>query len=144
MLQERHRNLQELLVVDFQAEHETAEHVSWKNRKLGSQIPYAEKCARNIWYGYEEDFLDFPEPAFHDKYRKLKGHEAYAHLLCFMLGVVNPIGYDAPAVHRFFEAWSKINNRSPVHSKKYSGLIHSLAEDYRFMRTNCLCRTKVR
>jgi hypothetical protein len=126
--------LQELMVVDFYGDYEVPEHDLWRNRKLGSQVIPAEACARNIWVGFKKDFEDMPQPLPHDEYAVYQGEQAYAHTLSFMLGFLNPNGYDAPSAERFYKGWYKINNRNPKKARQFSDIVSALTVDYELIR----------
>jgi hypothetical protein len=107
---------------------------TWTNKNLGSRVFNAENCERHIWFGTEDDFKDFPDLTRFEGLHVREGAEAYSFLLRFMSGLVNPNGYDAPAGHRFFLAWEKINKRSPKNAEAYRDLIRHLTTDYQFIQ----------
>lgn len=131
-------NVRDLFLVDFYCETTGVPQDlrRWTNSKLGSYVFNAENCARHIWFGEKEDFQDCPDLTGYDRYRLRTGGEAYAFLLKFMLGLVNPDGLDAPAGQRFFIAWSKISGRNPQQARRMSDLILKLTEDYGFIKSN--------
>lgn len=129
-------NLGQLEIVDFYKEFETPELAEWKNKKLGSRVICAENCARYIFMGSQEEMSDFPDPIAHDEYKRITGKEAYAHILKFMLGFLNPNGYDPASSDRFYIGWQKINNRNPRISSVYGEVVQNLSADLMLLRRN--------
>ncbi len=124
----------DLVVVDFPSKNEVHEHIGWKDKRLWGDVLVAEKCARNIWGGPSAAFEDFPLPQGEEgTYQRLEGKEAYAHLLRFMLGFVNPTGYDGGAIkhfHKYFAISSTTHRQKFAHLQP---LAMNLLVDYSIM-----------
>lgn len=142
MLKNKTVTMDNLAVVDFYEDHSTPEIRKWKSRRLGNHIVAAESCSRQILYGHGAYFDDFPETDPVGKAKILRGPEAYAFLLQYMLGLVNPDGLDAPAERRFFINWGNMNRRHSASAEHLAGIVQCLTSDSLKIKTNIMTGIK--
>lgn len=123
----------DLVVIDFHTKHLTPEIQEWKER---TSVPFAASCARQIWYGTEEDFEDFPYPPNREAVKILKGAEAYSALLRVQSGFESSRLGETHVKSQFDEGWRCFNDEDPDKAEGYQRLIGMMREDVNFIRND--------
>jgi hypothetical protein len=96
---------------------------SWIHDK---NVPYAEGCARQIIYGFKEDFETFPEK---DGVTMYHGGEAYARLMDLVCGLTSQRTCETHVRNQFFDRWKKFAEKDPCVAKEYQTLISQIKKD---------------
>lgn len=126
--------ISDLVLVDFHSKHLTPEIQEWKQK---ASVPFAESCARQIWYGRKEDFQDFPYPENPGgKIKTLHGAQAYSALLRLISGFESNRVGETHVKSQFFEGWRCFNDEFPEVAEGYQRLIGYLNEDVNFIRND--------
>lgn len=123
----------DLMVIDFHSKHLTPEIQAWKEQ---AAVPFAASCARQIWYGTEDDFRDFPYPENRDAVKTLKGAEGYSALLRVLSGFESNRLGETHVKSQFDEGWRCFNDEHPDKAEGYQRLIGMLREDVNFIRND--------
>ncbi len=126
---------QNLVVININANYLTPEIKTWKE---GRRILCAENCARQVFYGLEEDFEDFPY-ASGSIAERIDGAEAYVFLLKLLIGFKSPRFGETHIVNQFFERWKKTSrNRPPDILARYQKFIGHIRTDVNYVRNNLM------
>lgn len=123
----------DLMVIDFNSKHLTPEIQAWKEQ---AAVPFAASCARQIWYGTEEDFADFPYPENREAIRTLRGAEGYSALLRVQSGFESSRLGETHVKSQFDEGWRCFNDEYPDKAEGYQRLIGMMREDVNFVRND--------
>ncbi|MGQ0526588.1 MAG: hypothetical protein ACT4OY_00925 [Alphaproteobacteria bacterium] len=116
-----------LTVVEYEAGKVTQQMQSWIHNK---KIPYAEGCARQIIYGFTEDFETFPAEC---GVAVLRDDKAYAHLLDLVCGLKSKRTCETHVRNQFFDRWNKFVEKDPINARQYQTLISQIKKDSNFV-----------
>ncbi len=130
--------ISDLIVIDFQADDLPARISEWKRSTIA---PYAQNCRRNLYYGFSEDFKNFPYDELDRSYSDLGGIDAYAHIMKFASGFERG-RYNSHNRSQFFEAWAQSIKKHPETAEKYGTLLHYINSDTRFMHQHITSKYK--
>ncbi len=89
---------------------------------------YTMSCARQIWYGAMEDFVDFPDVSNDKHARRLEGQEAYAFLTAFATGFEEG-KCDTHNRKQFLDAWTEVQRTMPEKAVRAEKLMKALNYD---------------
>lgn len=129
-------NISNLVVAQFLAKDMTSTVPNWR---LRSDIPYAESCARQIWYGHEDSFKFFPlKEIRHNGCTLYFGADAYKHLLELKLGMLSEKYAETNIAGQFYKGWEELHNKNPEEGKRYDKLIQNLTADFRLIKSRVL------
>tara|TARA_R110002095_G_scaffold91656_1_gene80044 strand:- start:11642 stop:12778 length:1137 start_codon:yes stop_codon:yes gene_type:complete len=132
--------IKDLVVIDFQSDDLPQQISKWKRDTLA---PFAQNCRRNLYYGFEEDFDEFPHDKLDRDYTSLGGSHAYAHIMQFASGFERG-QYNSHNRHQFFDAWAtSIKNYSET-GEKYGKLLSFINSDTNFMHQHITSKYKAR
>ncbi len=122
-------SIEDLTVVTFPSGLKTAQIDQWRLRK---HVPFAEACARQIWYGDNNSFSDFPSaPNKADAYTWRRGREAYAFLVTLAMGLESKKVGEVNIKGQFYVGWSAINQEHAETAKRYEKLVQNIGADTR-------------
>ena len=124
-------SVSDLVVMDFRSTELTKDIEKWKFK---SKVPFAESCARQIWYGHKDDFESFPYDPENESFARLEGAEAYAYLLKFTLGFNSRKVGETDIRGQFFNGWSQMNKKYPEEAKRYDQLVQHITADTRLIK----------
>ena len=119
----------QLMVIDYQSDDLAPVISEWKRNTLA---PFAQNCQRNLYYGFAEDFADFPYEHLHRSNTQLAGQDAYVHILKFASGFERG-AYQSHNRHQFFEAWATSVKNNWETGEKYGRLLSLIESDTNFM-----------
>ncbi|MCC6597945.1 MAG: hypothetical protein IT559_04070 [Alphaproteobacteria bacterium] len=106
-----------LVVVDFRTEQLTDAIVAWRDQK---HIPYAESCARQVWYGDSCDFESFPvKGAAPGDFSFHEGTKGYAFLMKLNLGLLSKKQGEVNIKGQFYSGWEKTQRELPLSRQGY-------------------------
>ena len=126
--------VKDLTVVEFRSGQLAPQLSFWRRN---SQVPFAESCSRQIWYGPAEDFKSFPANLVTDKNLAMySGAQAYAHLLKLNLGYLSGKIGESNIKGQFFNGWEKINSECPAKAALCAPLVQGITADVRFIQMN--------
>ncbi len=129
------RMIQNLMVLDYHPSEIHQDLRSWRER---ADVAAGQNCTRRLFYGFEDEFSDFPYHVLTQAPSKLQGVDAYAHLVQFCLGFENG-HYHTHNKRQFFEYWALSAVKGSV-GEKYSGLVAFLQTDSSFLHTHITSR----
>lgn len=119
----------DLVLVDFRSRHLTPAIRLWKEQNA---VPFAESCSRQIWYGIETDFKDFPNDS--PNIALLKGADAYKLLLSLISGFESKRLGETHIRHQFFNGWHAFEQSHPDTADSYRSLIKQLKTDTTYIQ----------
>lgn len=126
---------QNLAVVDVKSNHLTPEMQSWRD---GKSVLCAESCARQVFYGFEEDMEGFPDPTQRVARRKF-GAEAYSFLLELSCGFKSQRFGETHIRRQVFDRWKKLSQGASVSWKKqYESFVGGLRKDAAWIGNNIM------
>ena len=118
-----------LVVVNFWSKHLDERLRAWNEK---STVGYAETCNRQVWFGLEKDFRDFPMPEGHAIKRR-NGRDAYEFLLQLACGLdSNRIGEDR-VKGEIFRNWDRYLDAQGKEKKKLAQIMDAIKADSRFV-----------
>ena len=117
-----------LVLVAFRSRHLTPEVGTWKEQ---SAVPSAESCSRQVWYGTEKDFTDFPTTP---NVTFLRGAEAYKLLLSLISGFESKKTAETHIRHQFFKNWRTFEKNHNEIADNYRSLIKQLRADTNYIQ----------
>lgn len=127
-------NINDLCVVNFRSKCLTPEIRDWWEK---NSIPYAESCARQVWWGSQEDFKDFPDNSqFHIE--KMIGTDGYNFLVKLVLGLDSKIVGEDVIKGQFREGFAQFNELNPEKGKSYEPLVQAIQADSRLVKNQVL------
>ncbi len=126
-------DISSLFVVDYNSLFETDEMRAWRER---TSVPFAASCSRQIWYGHEEDFQDFPYPENNAHLKTMKSTEAYEALLRVVSGFESQRLGETHIRSQFHNGWRCIVEKNPKEATRYERLVGQINEDVSFVRNN--------
>lgn len=135
----------ELVVLDFRTEHLTDAISGWRNR---THVPYAESCARQVWYGDSSTFSSFPiKNQKQQDYAFYEGVKGYEFLMKLNLGLLSKKQAEVNIKGQFYQGWEKAQKEQPLSRQGYydrfvewvkadTRLVHnSILKDFKRLRT---------
>ena len=125
--------IDELVVIDFHTTDLTPEIQDWKEK---AAVPFAASCARQIWYGTQDDFEDFPFPEDYEKVDFLQGPDAYADLLRVVSGFESKRVGETHIRSQFYDGWRCFNEEYPEIARDYQTMIGMIKQDVNFIRNH--------
>lgn len=128
----------DLVMVDFRTANLTPDVESWKNTHA---VPYAESCARQIWYGTQQDFADFP---FSPAIKKLEGADAYNLMLRIASGYESKRICETHVRHQLYDGFRVFQAEHPDKAKDYQALMKMLKTDLKFVTDKITSQYKTR
>lgn len=134
--------ISDLVVADFRSANMGKRVENWR---LNNHVPYAESCARQIWYGSRDVFAGFPVDDIADHNVTLHhGAAAYTHLMRLNLGLLSRNFGETNITGQFYAGWQRIHNQMPEKAKPYDQIVQHLTADSRLIRGRILSgwRTK--
>lgn len=126
-------SIDDLAVLQFQSKERPKPVFDWRKQ---NNIPYAESCFRQIWYGPNERFRTFPMKAvkeFSPLY--LTGGEAYAHMMRLSLGLLSEKEAETNIAGQFFQGWEKLQESAPREATQYNQLMQHFRADTKLIRS---------
>lgn len=127
--------IENLVVVEFRSDAFDDSLFQWRNK---SHVPFAESCARQIWYGTEKDFKNFPITKKKHLINTYNGREGYNQLLNLVLGLKSQKIGETNIKGQFFNGWSRLNNEHPHLAKKYDSFVQHITADTRLIRRHIM------
>lgn len=129
--------IHDLAVVDFYNQYARSDAAQeWRAR---SKVPFAESCARQIWYGHKDSFLDFPiDSIAPDKLTRSEGADAYRTLLRLNLGLLSQKKGETNITGQFQAGWKVLRDADPDAAAPYGKLIQHITGDSRLIRHHVL------
>lgn len=129
-------SIPDLVVADFRSANMGRRVESWR---VNNHVPYAESCARQIWYGARDVFASFPMDDIAGHNVTLHhGAAAYMHLLRLNLGLLSRNFGETNIAGQFYAGWQKMHNELPEKAKPYDVLVQHLTADSRLIRGRIL------
>lgn len=128
--QPRQVKVDDLVVLDFKSEHLTDDIRRWKEEK---QLLFSMSCARQVWYGHEEDLADFPGDIDGKKFKLRRGQQAYAFLLSFAAGFEDS-DYSTHNRAQFFECWQMMQRLQPEKAAQYTQMMRDIELDSKLVQ----------
>lgn len=128
--------MDDLVVVDFRTENMDDSVKQWR---VSRHIPYAESCARQIWFAKAQDFEGFPLERI--KGRAVTYHhgtDAYKFLIELNLGLHSQQFGETNITGQIFQSWGDMRRDTPHLAEQYDTLIQHLTADARFIRGNIM------
>lgn len=127
----------ELVVLDFRTEYLTDAISGWRNR---THVPYAESCARQVWYGDARTFSSFPiknpEQRAYAFYEGVKGYE---FLMKLNLGLLSKKQGEVNIKGQFYEGFRRTKGELPLErGEYYDRFMEWMAADTRLVYNNIL------
>lgn len=124
-----------LVVIDIKADHLTPEIQAWKQDR---EVLCAESCARQVFYGLEEDFAGFSDPVGRAAKRR-EGKDAYVFLLKLISGFKSPRFGETHIVSQFFDRWKKVS-RDPFFHRRgiYEPFVGQIRKDANYTRNRLM------
>ncbi len=130
----------DLVVIDYKSDDLPQQISEWKRNTIA---PYGQNCRRNLYYGFSEDFEDFPYDKLDRDYTDVGGAHAYAHLLQFASGFERG-KYNGHNRFQFFEAWAQSTKNHAETGEKYGRLLSLVSNDTKFMAQHITSKYKAR
>lgn len=131
-MSDKHLTINALAVADFRTEHMDDSVGLWRVR---NHIPFAESCARQIWFGSAETFKTFPIDSVEGHAVSLHfGAKAYQHLLRLNLGLLSRRHGETNIAGQFYNGWQQMHQDHPDKAKFYDQLVQQLTCDSRLIR----------
>ena len=120
-----------LAVVEYRSKVITSPVHNWIEQH---KIPYAESCARQILYGHDTDFVEFPLANALDEQGNsvatvMHGADGYSCLLDLVCGLKSAKFAETHIRHQFFDRWKKYAERDPWNANRYKTFIAQLKAD---------------
>lgn len=127
----------DLVLVDFRSKFLTKDIENWR---ADSVVPAGESCARQVWYGTQQDFENFPsdQPNVNFKY----GADAYELLLSLTSGFESKKICETHIRFQFFNGWRAFREKHPDIAPKYQSLIKQIKTDTSFINENIVSGMK--
>lgn len=129
-------NIRDLCVVDFRSKLLTDDIKTWWQ---DAGIPYAESCARQVWWGTRQDFEGFPNNQTFEIPKKT-GEDAYGFLVKLVLGLDSKVMGETVIKGQFREGFKKFQEDYPEKSKKYEPLVQAVQADSRLVMGQALSK----
>ncbi len=130
-----------LFVVDYNSMFETDEMRNWREN---TAVPFAASCSRQIWYGHEKNFKDFPYPENRAHIKTVRGVEGYAALLRVVSGFESQRLGETHIRSQFYDGWRCIVEKNPIEAINYEKIVGQINEDVSFVRNNIASQFKTR
>lgn len=126
----------DLVVADFRTEHTTPAVLQWR---VSNHVPFAESCARQVWFGRKETFETFPHHLITGSaYTLHHGANAYRYLLALNLGLLSRKKGETNVSGQFYKGWENLHNETPELARQYDTLIQHVTADSRLIRAHIL------
>lgn len=124
--------IEDLVVADFRTADMAQSVRQWR---LTNHIPYAESCARQIWFGSKQAFKTFPVDQVHGhSVTTHSGANAYQHLMRLNLGLLSNQFGETNIAGQFYSGWAEIHKQYPEKAQPYDTLVQHLTSDTRLIR----------
>ncbi len=124
--------IHDLVVADFRTENMQDQVRQWR---ISNHVPYAESCARQIWFGSTQAFETFPSDKIHGhSYTLHHGANAYQHLMRLNLGLLSRQFGETNIAGQFYNGWAEMHKTYPEKAKPYDTLVQQLTNDTRLIR----------
>lgn len=122
----------DLVVVDFRMEQITGALSGWRDRL---HVPYAESCARQVWYGDARAFDSFPvKDAVRNGFSFHRGAAGYEFLMKLNLGLLSKKQGEGNVKGQFYLGWEKYKReQSSSLQGYYERLVQSITADTRLV-----------
>lgn len=134
--------IDQLAVADFRSDNMRGDVRFWRER---NRLPYAESCARQIWYGHADAFDAFPRDQIAGGSLSLDyGAEGYRKLLRLNLGLLSHKVGETNITGQLRKAWEQLRDTDPEASKPYETLVQHLTSDTRLIRHKILSDWKMK
>lgn len=131
----------DLCAVDFRSKLLTPEIKNWCEQ---TGIPYAESCARQVWWGSKTDFDNMPDSGTFSIPR-MEGVEAYSFLVKLVLGLDSKIVGETVIKGQFRQGFEKFSEDWPDKAKIYDSIAQAIQADSRLVKGLALdCMTTTR
>jgi len=128
--------IKDLVAVNFRSENMPKSVAQWR---ISNHIPFAESCARQIWYGHKNDFATFPVDDIKNSACTLyHGTDAYQFLLQLNSGLLSAKVGEPNISGQFYEGWQRLQAEFPDLASSYDTLIQRLTADERLIRGRIL------
>ncbi len=126
----------DLVVIDFKSSVITPEIKAWMET---APVPFAESCSRQVWYGDESSFADFPCKD-QQKVSVLTGAQAYASLLKVMSGLASARVGETHVRGQFADGWRTLVSNHPEESQRFQKIYGKLRNDVTFCKDHIFSR----
>lgn len=126
--------ISDLCVVQFRSKCLTPEIRAWWEK---TSIPYAESCARQVWWGSQKDFEDFPDDSQFN-IPKLKTSEGYQFLIRLVLGLDSKIVGEDVIKGQFREGFAQFCEANPEKGRQYESVVQKIQADSRLVKSEVL------
>ncbi len=133
--------IDELVVADFRTQNMKDSVHQWR---VTNHVPFAESCARQIWFGAKSVFDSFPtDDIAHHAVTFHHGPEAYRFLLRLNLGLLSHRRGETNIAGQFYAGWAQLHRDLPEKAKPYDRLIQHLTNDTRVVRSRVMSGWKM-
>ena len=131
-MSDKHLTIHALAVADFRSKNMKDSVPLWRIRH---HIPFAESCARQIWFGSAETFKTFPIEAVEGNAVSLHyGAKAYQHLLRLNLGLLSHRQGETNIAGQFYVGYQQMHQDHPEKARFYDQLVSQMTSDTRLIR----------
>lgn len=112
----------------------------WRRDK---NIPKAESCARQVWYGSKDDLSEFPFNKIDSTSLTYRvGEDAYEYMLRLALGMRSKKFSESNITGQFFNGWRNLHRDYPQEAQRYDKLMQYFTADSRLIRGRILSNYK--
>ncbi len=130
--------VQNLSLAVFLSDDMTPEMADWKEAE---EIPMAESCARQVWYGRQCDFENFPAKE-NPKVKLLEGAQAYAFFLTLVNDMDNIKTWSSEASSSYKRLHESFLERFPEKEILFSKFQESVKGDTKLIRREILSQLR--
>lgn len=128
----------DLCVVQFRSKCLTLGIKQWWEE---ADIPYAESCDRQVWWGSQEDFKNFPD-TLNFNIPKMIGTEGYNFLVKLVLGLDSKILGEDVIKGQFREGFTQFSEVNPEKGSLYEPIVQAIQADSRLVMGQVLNQMK--